>query len=838
MAMIERSFRRPIFCALLFALLVLSLAQGVQGVQGVQGAPRWSPTLKDAPVGQKPAFWLAKGGKPQATIVIAENPVDSNRMAAELLQESIQKISGATLPIVDDSKPIAGPVIYIGRSKAVDAMKLDIPAGYTRALDEEGYLIKTTGDQLVLVGNDNRPNPPYKGSLYATVEVLERLGCRWYMPGDFGAVYPRSADVCLPQLDERVKPAFPVRGFWYGTAPALRDSADLKRDMERWQAVNRFQPYGSVLASASDGSIMSAFTKSGVKEQDGKKVRVNAVFEEHPEWFALNKDGTRNSEYLCLSNPAVLERLVEQALAHFQKNPEALAFSIAPPDGAPTCECKDCREKNQMFMQKEPSDPRIQDISGGFYYVLNELAKRVKEKYPEKWITSTAYSGRIRPPENLQLSDNISLHTALLAHSRHHRYDSPTWQTQERVQIYKRWGKLSNAVVEREYYPVFQFTLNLPLPMLRSSAYNYRLIKEIGLRGAEWEGRTSFFSESATNYVRGQLLWNLDTDVEALLEDYYTRFYGKAGPVVSRFDEAVENTMTQSMVDHHEEERIPEVFPHDVVVRITDAVGEVEKLVSDADTFTRQRVAYFRMEVDHFRAYSEMRYAETQLDFKRAAEQAQAMIDIESKVNKINLTFIDSYLAHFDSKPMYGEMGGNASAQGKLRQYRAKQKLIDGTGGTLVAALPIAWQFKPDPYDRGVVFEWHRVQANDSGWRDMNTTASWEIQGMQDETAQGYNGYGWYRTTFDVPESFKGKPMRLFIGGMNNQAWVWINNKLAVAVPYHDYWQRWKYHADVDISGYIEAGKTNQIAIRVWNDQNAGGLFRRSFVYSPIGTEK
>jgi hypothetical protein len=818
----------------MFRLSVLGLLSfALTFPAGAQTVIRWSPGLKDAPVAAAPAFWLAQNGAPKATIVIAADALDTNREAAQLLQEYVKKISGATLPIADDAAPVNGPAVLIGRSKLVDAFKLDIPAGYTRDLKEEGYLIRQIGDKLVLAGNDHRPNPAYKGSLFATIEVLQRLGCRWYFPGEFGEVHPHSRDISLPRLDETVRPSMAVRGFWWGMAPERRKDENLQALMTRWQTLNRYLPYGSVLPSAGDGSIMKPFQKWQTRVVDGKKVRVNVMFEEHPEYFAVNADGSHNPGYLCLSQPAVLDITTQAAFDYFEKNPDSIAFGISPPDGAPTCEEPMCRAKNKYFMQNEPSDPHIQDISGSFYWFMNELARRVEQKFPDKLVTTLAYSGRIRPPENFTFNDNVTVRTALLAHSRHHRYDSPTWQTQERVQLYKSWAKLVDNLVEREYYPVFQFNCNVPQQMYRASAFNIRTIKEIGMRGAEWEGRASFFTEGASDYIRGQLLWNTDTDVDALMDDYYARFYGPAGPVVRRFDEAVEKALTESLVDHHEEERIHEIYPHDFVVSVTDGVGDVEKLVANSDAATRQRVDYFRKVVSHFRDYSDMRYAESQLDFKLAAQKAQAMIDIENAVDAINHTFIDSDLEAYDAKKVYGEMGANASAHGKLKQYLAKAKLLDGSEGELVAALPETWKFKTDPHNQGVTFEWHR-QPLDGSWRDMKTTSSWEIQGLQDEQAHGYDGYAWYRTSFEVPQKFAGKKMTLFLGGFNDQAWVWVNGKLAAATPYHPYWMRWKYHDQLDIGDFLEPGKTNTIAIRIWNDQDAGGLFRRSFIYAPV----
>ena len=802
--------------------------------------------LADGPAAKDPAFWIVRDGKPAATIVIAAESLKSNRYAAEELQHFFEEISGALVAIATDEAEVEGPKILIGRSKPVEALRLQIPSGFTRNLKEEGFIIKTVGEALVLVGNDGGPkraeNPKqpfsfgntYKGSLFAVYELLERLGCRWYYPGEIGEIVPKGANVSVPKLDFTQKPSFPVRGFWFGIPGPKRKDKRLRRDMDQWFLRNRYLPYSSVLASASDGSIMRPFKTFRVVEEDGKKKRVY-LFEDHPEYFAMRKDGTRHKGYLCLANPEVLKIATEYALDHFRKKPDSMCFGYAPPDGAPTCECPECYRRNLDFMQKPPANPRVQDISEGFYWFLNEVAKGVEKEFPDKWITTTAYSGRIRPPEGVELNRSVSVHTAFLAHSRHHRYDFNSWQTKQRLSLYKRWGQMMPYAVERPYFPVMQFHCNVPLPLYRANAFNINAIRGLGFAGSEWEGRCSFMVGGLNLHVRARALWNADTDIDALLEEFYGKFYGAAAEPVRDFYEAVEKQLTLAPVDHHEEERIPDIYPYDFVVRVTDAVGDIEKFVAGAAPATQQRVRLARLIIDHFRAHAEMRRAEAQVDFALAARKAREMIEQEKEIDGIHPALLDGYGEVFDSRALYGEFGANASPHGKLKQYVAKQALVDGTKGDLVAALPVEWDFRADPNNEGVVFGWPAADSVDGNWRKMKTTQCWEMQGLQDEEYRGYNGLAWYRTKFSVPAKFKGRRIALFIGGLNNQAWVWLNGKIAGTQPYHEYWQRWKYHHQLDLTERVRYGEENSLAIRIKNDQNFGGIFRRCFVYAPIG---
>lgn len=797
-----------------------------------------------APTCERPAFWLVRDGAPAASIVIAADAQPSNRFAAEELQRAVRIMSGAELPIAYDTNRVDGAVIAIGRSALTRKIDRNIPDGFSRALDEEGFLMRTDRNRLYLAGNDwGAPTAKtvlgfkntYKGSLFAVYELLESFGCRWYYPGDFGEIVPQSRDVNVPAMDRLAKPSFAVRGFWYGVPAAKRKDKQLYEDMDTWMLRCKFLPYSSVLASAGDGSIMRPFRQTRMEMVDGKRVRINIMFEEHPEYFALRKDGTRTEHYLCLSNSNVLNIAVDYALNYFREHPDANCFGYAPPDGAPTCECPDCKARNFGFMQRPPASIGVQDISDGFYWFLNEVAKAVEKEYPDKWITTTAYSGRIRPPEGVVLNDNFSAHTAFLGTSQHHRYDFYGWQTRNRVKLYERWGKMSNFMVERPYFPAMQFHCHVPLPLYRTYAYNLGVIRDLGFRGSEWEGRCAFMTGGIGYYVRGKFLWDVDTDIDEMLDEYYTLFFGAAAEPIQAFFEAVEKQLATAPVDHHEEERIHEIYPYEFVVQVTDKVGDIEAMAADEDPATREHVRFARLVVDHFRAYSDMRQAESELDFVRAAQLARDMIAMEDEVESMGTTLVDRIMEHYDAKPFYGELGANGSAHGKLKQYEAKQAMIDGTRGELVAALPVEWEFTADPRDDGLTFQWYLPGDHGQTWRPMKTTESYEIQGMQDERLYGYNGFSWYRVAVDVPKRFKGRPMTLFIGGLNDQGWVWCNGRIVSEVPYHEYWRRWEYPAQVDLTDHLKPGEKNTLVIRVFDEQNFGGIFRRCFIYSPKG---
>jgi len=188
------------------------------------------------------AFPLAKDGKPQATIVVAkaatqpakdDDAAKKVQTAAADLQQYVRKISGAELPIVaDDARP-EGPLVLVGRSRLTDEMHIEIPSGLTPARKEEGFVVRAAGDRLLLAGNDAGP---YHGTEYATYDLLERLGVRWFMPGEFGEIVPTRATIDVPDLDVRQKPDFIMRNWWIHASP------DMLALEQRWKIRNRMNP--------------------------------------------------------------------------------------------------------------------------------------------------------------------------------------------------------------------------------------------------------------------------------------------------------------------------------------------------------------------------------------------------------------------------------------------------------------------------------------------------------------------------------------------------------------------------------------------------------------------
>ena len=96
-----------------------------------------------------------------------------------------------------------------------------------------------------------------------------------------------------------------------------------------------------------------------------------------------------------------------------------------------------------------------------------------------------------------------------------------------------------------------------------------------------------------------------------------------------------------------------------------------------------------------------------------------------------------------------------------------------------------------------------------------------------------YLGEMFYAADFEFDSKFDADKLALYVGGINNEAWIWINGQLVAYQPYHSWWSRFNYVWTKDMpAGVIKPGK-NRIVIRVlaMDRGGFGGIFRNLFLY-------
>ena len=128
------------------------------------------------------------------------------------------------------------------------------------------------------------------------------------------------------------------------------------------------------------------------------------------------------------------------------------------------------------------------------------------------------------------------------------------------------------------------------------------------------------------------------------------------------------------------------------------------------------------------------------------------------------------------------------------------------------------WKFKTDPQGTGHERNFFAVDFDDAEWKILKV-GNWESQGFP-----GYDGFAWYRIEFDAPAKVDCNAVELKFGGVDEEAWVWLNG---VYVGQHAVGTSgWDKPFALDVTDELRWGKRNVLVVRVYDARQAGGIWK------------
>ena len=150
--------------------------------------------------------------------------------------------------------------------------------------------------------------------------------------------------------------------------------------------------------------------------------------------------------------------------------------------------------------------------------------------------------------------------------------------------------------------------------------------------------------------------------------------------------------------------------------------------------------------------------------------------------------------------------------------------LLDGVKGNLSLPLPNdQWLGIPDPGKTGHNSGWFRSDFTpDKSWRKVSVPGTFQSQFAK---LTNYHGYFWYRLEFNLPENLPADDYELFIGTVDDESWVWLNDNFLGEITEgnrpDDYWQ---FSRDFKLKpGSLKAGRN--VLVVLCNDlRDTGGI--------------
>lgn len=757
---------------------------------------------------------LVKDGKANAVIITADEP--QAKAASAELQKYILQISGATLPIIDEAAANDSglPVtIAVGHTKIAAKAGVKVPAGFKevvgdpRAFEEEGFVLKTIKNTVIVGGNSDGS---YQGTYYAAYTLLEELGCRFFFPGEWGEVIPENKTVTLKNIDMTSSPDFALREVGLGGwIPSTKEEREIYVD---WARKIRFSG-GRFYPVVGDGFLAYLVPPREFQEGD-------------PALYAMNKKGSRtqplyeNHAMLSLVNPKTFDLAVQnlkEAFAGTRKMRIVYpnGFGISPPDGSAYDFDPEAVKNNQNF--NYPTYIHNPQTSEEFF----DFASRLAREFPDKWAATMAYAGREVPPQGVDIPKNLTVLYAPISSCVLHAMDDPAcWRRTETLSIMNQWCELSSHVYLYDYNPGLLLGCFVPERDVANFAINVKYYKKMKLKGFQAEGRKAFMQTWISYYMRGRLMWDSNADVEALKKDFYNKFFGPdAGPHVQAWWDACEVALADTTMHAHEDWLVNHIYTVPFTKKIHKHVEAASK--SKMTPKQQERFNAFALIADHLEGYAAMEEAEKNLDYAEAQKQALRMEDDKGKL----IAMYSFFMGHVERVYF---------TNGKAKKYAKLAKMVDGTEGKLIAEVPMETKFTRDRFNEGVLAQWYLPGFDDKKWGTKNTFYTWDAQDKpEDSKGHDYDGYGWYRMTVNVPKDAVDKPLKVHLGGIINEGWVWINGQYAGHKSHRIWWYgRDALEFDVDVTGKVKAGD-NVLTVRILNDAEIGGLYRRGFVWAP-----
>ena len=524
------------------------------------------------------SLMVVEKGRARAAIVLGVDASALERKAAEELQTYLKRIAGADLPIVSGSAATAGHRILIGGSPAAEEI---VPREEAAEQGDEGFVLRSTDRDLAIVGGGDY------GTLYGTYALLEKLGVRWYLPDPLGEIVPRRSTVEVGPLDEKQRPSFPMR--WVGND----DEWNLRNRMNR---VGPAYPPGFRIAP-------------GIYHSQSSYIPHDRYYETHPEFFALI-DGVRSKEKhakLCVSNPELVREVARNMAEKLRADPAIDLISLSPTDGQLWCECENCRALDEAEV------PRDQRYSRRMLVFYNRVAEELEKEFPDQLILTGAYNVYTLPPKDPDLKAHRNLAVIICHYEDYclaHPTDDPECPPNARYRdLIFAWQRHTPHIYFYEYYWKVNW-FDLPWPIVHTIAADMPYFKSIGVEGVFTQYTTdNIWTNLLDYYVAAKLLWDVNADVPAILDEFYTNFYREAATPMRRYYETLERAVAES--PHHFPGNAPRhahlVFTEELVeeagrhlkealdlARHEEVNARLEKIAISYD-YTKRLSRYFRM---------------------------------------------------------------------------------------------------------------------------------------------------------------------------------------------------------------------------------------------------
>jgi hypothetical protein len=772
---------------------------------------------------------LAANGRTEYAIFLESDPAAKDTTIGDL-QRVIKLQSGAEMPVItaeDDpickggsgdvsQQDVASKSFHsdsILPAQAIILRTADLGSAAKRLQD--AYRLKTEGKNIII----EAPTPEgLRSGVYGL--LTDHLNAHWFQPNILGEEIsiPKDKTVRLPSLNE-------VRGSVWTSCTGCSWGRSVI-----WDTRNRCVVNGGRMCF---GHNWTSFINPG-----------KYPFDKFPEYYARDRNGNirmkTNDSNFCSTNPDVINIVAKDVNDYFRSNPEAIVTSLDPNDMAAMCICDRCLALDKQLGQSKTTGYEVTDR---LLHFSQEIYDRLEPQFKDRYLGILVYGQQIELPKSVKPH---ARHAGIICdmswvydHSR--PWNDPTSSLNRHFyDLIKGWGKMLPQFGYYDYYG--QCVYFGPWGIVHKMREDLPAFHDLGGSFLVLENQPDFILQGMNHYISAKLVWDINTDVDIAMEEFFRGYYGPAAPQMRDFWLAGERLFALERPSSNMYPRAAyrqgfweTLAPY--MAKANKAIAKLPagqkryaervKMASDAFDYARRRFDYDRKygwvanqvhtEVNHPAAIAYLRKFRSEFEepqnkysgedgYYPPLQPTYFRTDVDAAI-KDHLSNRAAMMGFPDAE----NMGGYSDAETFSEMRKTMIEIFDFPKE--------GWKFSTDKSDIGVKKAWFQKGFNDSKWRNIMIGKFWEQQGVD------YDGLGWYRKTFLAPAVDAGKQVFIVAGAADDYAKVWLNGAY-VGEQHLEMGVGATTPFALDVTKVIVPGRQNVLAVRVDDPGALGGLWK------------
>ena len=490
----------------------------------------------ERPYEEKEEILIGKNGESEFKILLPANASSTIEFAAEELNWIVREGFGKTLEIVEESEntDLNEKWISIGDTRLAQTVAVSY-----EDVGLDGYRLKTKDNSIVMRGYSDR------GNIFAVYGFAEKTFGFDLIADDEIYIERRGQDIKTPIFDLIEKPDIAGRQMdWYNVFNKSDNTAIRFKLNGATQNLQEMHGGNGVWSSR-----LSSHTSYTLLPKD-------KYYPSNSDWYYVGEDGHGQ---LCLTNEEMRAELIKNLMKIIEEEPAAEIFMVSQEDWADyCCACDKCQEEERQYTASgywlrfvnKVADEVKEILANSEEETLKARANRVKigmfaygftEVPPTKYDADEGKNVPIKDENGIPLKarDNVVVYFAPIYNDVYHTLTDPVYNVKYKNAV-EGWSEISENIAVWLYgAPSYRMRL---IDNYSTLAQNFKILRDNGCIYINFAG--SFGSEGTPFYdlevyLISHLMWDVDQDVNVLLDRFFTNYYKEAAEPVREYFEQI-----------------------------------------------------------------------------------------------------------------------------------------------------------------------------------------------------------------------------------------------------------------------------------------------------------